>query len=157
MVSLHAQDSGYYVLTDDREDTYTPIIQKETVLACVTRNPETASFAGWIRSVPEMARRLNSRQTACSVFAPVGRIDVMDRDVARWCLRAHLCELVLTPDMLSEGNVRVESMTSACPIQATKGCGGVMLNGRAEILYYERVGQSFVYYIDDLLNGGSGF
>lgn len=152
MTSIHGTDPNEYILVDYREDRYAPMIFKDTVLGRITRNPDSKSFAGLIRSLPDIASKLNGIQSACTIFVPMTPIAVMDSYLARRVLHRHLCDALISPELLQEQSIDLETKDKANRIQVEHICGSVMLNRRARVMYYEKVNQSFIYYIDQRLD-----
>ncbi len=151
MTSIHGTDPNDYVLTDYHEDRFTPIIHKDTVLWKITRNPEAKSFAGLIRSLPDIASKLNGIQSSCTIFVPLVPINVMDAYAARRCLNAHICNALISPELLQEKSIELYSRDGGRKIEVESICGSILLNRKAVVKYYEVVNQSFIYYIDQLL------
>lgn len=151
MTSVYGTDPKEYVLTDYHEDRYIPVIHKNTVLGRITQNPQVKSFAGLIRSLPDIARNLNGIQSMCTIFVPLTSISVMDSYTARQVLNGYICDALISPELLQEHGIELHTRERTRKIVVERMCESVILNRKAVVKSYEVVNQSFIYYIDQML------
>lgn len=151
MTSVQGTDPSMMYQTESYLNREIPIIHKDTILGKLSLNPDCSSFASLIRTLPDMAAKLNHSQASITLFVPITNIKVMDSYQARLFLQSHIVDKHLLPIFFNKRFFYINSRLPYCKILSENMDGMVLLNHRAFIVGNEIIGNSIIYYINNTL------
>lgn len=138
-----------------------PVFNPNTLLGYLLTNPEVRDYFELIVSNKGMAGLYNNTQAEYTLFIPVDchniRPDNQEAYAITKILEYHTLERIITPELLSSsGAILVNTRLSNTQILVeNKILGGkkhTFLNeGQARVVGYKKIGQSNIFFIDNIL------